>query len=185
MRTIVHFLLYLFLGLWLGALAFFAAVVAPVAFERLPPLFANYAEGVHAAGLVVGGSIVRLHWIGLILGVLFLIVIALGRRYFRTIIPQVILVLIMLGITGYSQFSVIPRMETARISVGGNIQSVPANNPGREIFEKLHHESEYLAGAVLIGGLLALLATVQWARRDQAAAVQSPSAARSNEAIPS
>lgn len=159
MRTILHFLVYLVLGIWIGSLVFFAAVLAPVAFEHLPKLFSSYAQGASAAGLVVGTSLDRLHWMGMILGFLFLILMVIGRDYYRTIVPQVVLVLIMLGITAYSQFSVIPRMDTARVSVGGNIQLVPENNPGREIFEKLHRLSEYLESGVLAGGVLALLAT--------------------------
>lgn len=159
MRAIFHFLVYLVLGIWIGSLVFFAAVLAPVAFERLPGLFSNYAQGASAAGMMVGASLDRMHWMGIALGILFLILMVIGREHYRTIIPQVILVLIMLGITSYSQFSVIPRMDTARVSVGGNIQLVPQNNPGREIFENLHRLSEYLEAGVLAGGVLALLAT--------------------------
>ena len=39
MRTLFHSLVYLALGLWLGALVFFGAVLAPIAFSQLPPLF--------------------------------------------------------------------------------------------------------------------------------------------------
>src|ERR1700751_4099495 len=46
-----------------GGLAFFAFVVAPVAFGSLP--------SAHQAGLVVGGTLRVLHWIGLIGGVVF------------------------------------------------------------------------------------------------------------------
>lgn len=171
MRTIFHFLVYLVLGIWIGALIFFGAVLAPIAFGRLPPLFSDYSQGIHAAGVVVGASLQRMHVMGIILGVLFLILISLGRHHYRTIIPQVVLVIIMLGITGYSQFSVIPRMDTARVSVGGNILAVPVNNPGREIFDHLHRISEYLEGGVLVAGLLAFLATTHWARRERSEAV--------------
>ena len=78
MRTLSHSLVYLALGLWLGALVFFGAILAPIAFSQLPPLFASPAAGVHAAGMVVGDSLVRLHWIGLFCGLIFLVV--LGDR---------------------------------------------------------------------------------------------------------
>ena len=166
MRTLFHSLVYLVLGLWLGALIFFGAVLAPIAFSQLPPLFATPAAGIHAAGMVVGGSLVRLHWIGLFCGLIFLVVSVLARAHYRTIIPQALLVLVMMLLTAYSQFSIIPRMDTARESVGGNVEAVAANNPGREIFDHLHQQSVHVEALVLLCGLGALAATAHWSRRE-------------------
>jgi hypothetical protein len=166
MRTLFHSLVYLVLGLWLGALVFFGAVLAPIAFSQLPPLFATPAAGIHAAGMVVGGSLVRLHWIGLFCGLIFLVVSVLARAHYRTIIPQALLVLVMMLLTAYSQFSIIPRMDTARDSVGGNVDAVAANNPGREIFDRLHQQSVHVEALVLLCGLGALAATAHWSRRE-------------------
>jgi Domain of unknown function (DUF4149) len=166
MRTLFHALVYLALGVWLGALVFFGAVLAPIAFTQLPPLFATPAAGIHAAGLVVGGSLVRLHWIGLFCGVIFLVVMFVARAHYRTVIPQAILVLAMMVLTGYSQFSIIPRMDTARDSVGGNVDAVAANNPGRQIFDRLHQRSIHVEGLVILCGLGALVATAHWSRRE-------------------
>jgi len=166
MRTLFHSLVYLVLGLWLGALIFFGAVLAPIAFSQLPPLFATPAAGIHAAGMIVGGSLVRLHWIGLFCGLIFLVVSVLARAHYRTIIPQALLVLVMMLLTAYSQFSIIPRMDTARDSVGGNVDAVAANNPGREIFDRLHQQSVHVEALVLLCGLGALAATAHWSRRE-------------------
>ena len=166
MRTLFHSLVYLVLGLWLGALVFFGAVLAPIAFSQLPPLFPTPAAGIHAAGMVVGGSLVRLHWIGLVCGLIFLLVSVVGRAHYRTIIPQAVLVLVMMLLTAYSQFSIIPRMDTARDSVGGNVDAVAANNPGRQIFDRLHQRSVHVEGLVLLCGLGALVATAHWSRRE-------------------
>jgi hypothetical protein len=165
-RTLFHSLVYLVLGLWLGALVFFGAVLAPIAFSQLPPLFATPAAGIHAAGMIVGGSLVRLHWIGLFCGLIFLVVSVLARAHYRTIIPQALLVLVMMLLTAYSQFSIIPRMDTARDSVGGNVDAVAANNPGREIFDRLHQQSVHVEALVLLCGLGALAATAHWSRRE-------------------
>jgi hypothetical protein len=165
-RTLFHSLVYLVLGLWLGALVFFGAILAPIAFSQLPPLFATPAAGIHAAGMVVGDSLVRLHWIGLFCGLIFLVVSVLARAHYRTIIPQALLVLVMMLLTGYSQFSIIPRMDTARDSVGGNVDAVAANNPGRQIFDRLHQRSVHVEGLVLLCGLGALVATAHWSRRE-------------------
>lgn len=168
MRTLGYFLAYLALGLWLGALVFFGAILAPLAFAELPPLFASQAAGMHAAGTIVGGSLTRLQWMGILCAIVFLVAMLLVRAHFRTIIPQFVLVLAMLGLTCYSQFSIIPRMDTARESVGGNIDAVPSNNPGRQIFDHLHRLSEQLESLVLICGVVALAATVHLARHEAA-----------------
>jgi Domain of unknown function (DUF4149) len=166
MRTLFHSLVYLVLGLWLGALVFFGAVLAPIAFSQLPPLFPTPAAGIHAAGMVVGGSLVRLHWIGLFCGLIFLIVSVVARAHYRTILPQALLVLAMMLLTAYSQFSIIPRMDTARDSVGGNVDAVAANNPGRQIFDRLHQRSVHVESLILLCGLGALVATAHWSRRE-------------------
>jgi hypothetical protein len=171
MRTLFHSIVFLSLGLWLGALVFFGAVVAPISFSALPPLFANQAQGFHAAGLVVGGSLVRLHWMGFLCGIVFLAVTLLSRFHYRTVLPQTVLVLFMLLLTAYSQFSIIPRMNTARDSVGGNIEAVAADNPGRQIFDHLHQLSVRVESIVLLCGFAAFAAAVHLSRRDASTAI--------------
>jgi Domain of unknown function (DUF4149) len=166
MRTVFHSLVYLALGVWLGALVFFGAILAPIAFSELPPLFPNRADGIHAAGMVVGGSLVRLHWVALLCGLIFLAVLILARAHYRAILPQAVLVLAMMGLTAYSQFSIIPRMDTARASIGGNVDAVAANNPGRQIFDRLHQTSVRLEELILLFGVAALVATAHWSRRE-------------------
>jgi FtsH-binding integral membrane protein len=163
-RTAFHSLVYLALGLWLGALVFFGAVLAPVAFSQLPPLFPTPAAGIHAAGLIVGDSLVRLHWMGLVCGLIFLVVSVFARAHYRTIVPQGILVLAMMLLTAYSQFFIIPRMDTAREAVGGNVAAVAANNPGRQIFDRLHQQSVHVESLVLLCGIAALFATTHCSR---------------------
>lgn len=171
MRTLFHSIVYLSLGLWLGALVFFGAVVAPIAFGALPPLFANRAQGIQAAGLVVGGSLDRLHWMGLLCGIVFLAVTLLSRIHYRSVLPQAVLVIFMLLLTAYSQFSIIPRMNTARDSVGGNIAAVAPNNPGRQIFDHLHQLSVRIESIVLLCGFAAFAAAVHLSRRDVSSAI--------------
>lgn len=166
MRTLFHSLVYLMIGVWLGALIFFAAVLAPIAFSQLPPLFPAPAAGIHAAGLVVGASLVRLHWIGFFCGIIFLAVLVVARAHYRAILVPALLVVVMLVLTAYSQFSIIPRMDTARESVGGNVAAVAADNPGRQIFDHLHQQSVHVESLILLLGLGALAATAHWARSE-------------------
>ena len=158
MRTLFATLSLLVLGLWLGASILFV-ILAQYAFGTLPGLFADQATGMHAAGLVVGGTLVRLHYLGLICGFLFLFFTLVLSRFahWHSYTPQTLLVLVMLVLTAYSQFFIIPKMDTARDSVGGEIMAVAANNPGREIFDHLHHLSTQLEGIVVACGFVAFM----------------------------
>jgi hypothetical protein len=157
-RTALTTLSLLMLGLWLGAELMFIQVAA-VAFHALPPLFAHPAEGIHGAGLVVAGTLTHLHYMGLALGLLFLVFTFLLRGISRwhSIVPQAVLVLVMLGLTAYSQFSVIPRMDTAQESAGGSVAALPENSPARATFDALHRQSVHLESIVLIAGFVAFL----------------------------
>jgi hypothetical protein len=72
-------------------------------------------------------------------------------------VPQAVLVLAMVLLTAYSQFSIIPRMDTAQASVGGSvgIASLPESSPARATFDALHRESVHVEGLVLILGFIA------------------------------
>jgi hypothetical protein len=141
---------------------FFAFVVAPVAFHRL--------ASKHQAGLVVGGSLEILHWIGLVSGVLFCIATAI--LWFRAEVPARVgfamattLTGIMLLVTAYSQFRILPAMEQDRIQAGGEIETADLALPARVDFERLHVLSKRLEGFVLFCGLgvvLVLARESQW-----------------------
>jgi len=67
-------------------------------------------------------------------------------------VPMALLVL-AIGFTIYSQFSIIPAMERDRINAGGAIDAVDAANPSRMDFEELHRRSENVEGVILLLGL--------------------------------
>lgn len=138
------------LVVWVGGIIFFAFVVAPVAFRNLP--------SPHEAGIVVRGTILVLHTIGLVCGGLFLVATLLLLRgatpnVKTNLIAQAILIFIMIAITEISQLAVLPPMEVDRAQAGGAIEAAPADNPARIHFERLHILSERLEGAVLFLGL--------------------------------
>jgi hypothetical protein len=156
MRFLLRSLILLLLILWVGAVMYFP-VLAWAAFSTLPSQ--------HLAGMVVVKSLKTLHTEGFIAGVLLILFLALAQRlraFSRNVLAPMILVVVMLGLTAFSQFSVIPRMENDRIDAGGVINAVPPANPYRADFDRLHHESVTLLEGVLIGGILATLA-VAWA----------------------
>jgi uncharacterized membrane protein len=150
MQTLVRALrLYAMVG-WVGGLTFFAFVVAPVAFGTL--------ASAHQAGLVVGGTLRVLHWIGLIGGAVFCL--GTGWLWLRAEVParvgfvrQLALVAVMLVVTAYSQFRILPAMEVDRVLAGGEAATASLDNSGRADFERLHRLSEKLEGFVLLCGL--------------------------------
>jgi len=148
MKTAIRSIILLCIVLWLGGILFFP-IVAATAFTYLPDT--------HAAGTIVGHCLRILHYEGLISGTLIVLLLLLAqavRAVPRSVIVPVVLTLIMLGFTAYSQFSVIPQMERDRIAAGGVIDAVPPNNPYRMDFNRLHGRSENVESVVLFAGLI-------------------------------
>ncbi len=150
MEAIFRVLRQLAIVIWVGGLLFFAFVLAPVAFHVLP--------STHEAGLVVGGTLVWLHRIGTICGLIFLLsslVLWLNRQTPRrpAYLVQIVLVVLMLGTTAYLQNSVLPAMERDRAEAGGDIDAAPPDNHARRDFERLHPLSERFEGGALFAGI--------------------------------
>lgn len=138
------------LAVWVGGIVFFLAV-ANVAFKTMPD--------VHLAGIIVRGSLLDLHRIGLIAGAIYLFfTLALLATHdshpVRAV--EIVLVVSMMALTLYLQQSVIPHMETDRLTLGGDVQGVAPDNPTRQHFDRLHALSTRLEGAVLLEGLVLL-----------------------------
>jgi Domain of unknown function (DUF4149) len=135
---------------WVGGLGFFAFVLAPVAFHSLP--------SAHEAGIVVGGTLRVLHWIGLLGGAIFYV--ATGLLWLRAGVTarvefaiEMILAGMMMAGTFYSQFKILPAMEVDRALAGGAVETAPVGNAGRVDFERLHRLSERLEEFVFFCGL--------------------------------
>jgi hypothetical protein len=147
--SFLRFLMVLSLIVWVGGLIFFP-VVAQTAFSVLPSR--------HLAGLVVGRSLGVLHWMGIISGFVFLASSILYNRLSsgtaHVFAARHLLICLMLVLTLISQFSIIPRMDTLRAAIPGEIDSVPADNPARMQFDALHVWSTRLEGGVLLLGLV-------------------------------
>ncbi|MEO6966804.1 MAG: DUF4149 domain-containing protein [Acidobacteriaceae bacterium] len=155
MRTLLRSLILLALAVWVGGMVFFGAVLAPVVFGSVMPMVPDPALGLHVAGTMVRISLLRLHDIGLLCGILLLVLCIVERvtgTTRRSILPQMTLLAIMLGLTAYSQYSVIPRMESLRIQAGSAMGSA-SFTPPRVEFDHLHHLTTALEEAVLLCGL--------------------------------
>ena len=150
MTLVVRIFRSIALAAWTGSLIFFG-FVASVAFTRL---------NTHEAGEVVRGSLLSLHRLGLVAGLIYflLTLTLLGSQ--RDTHParalELVLVVAMLSLTAYSQFSVMPRMERDRISLDGDMTPATAGTPAHRHFDRLHSLSVKLEGAVLIESLLLL-----------------------------
>ena len=151
MTTLFRTLRLVALAVWVGGLVFFG-FVAQVAFSVLPDA--------HQAALVVRGSLIALHRLGMGAGVLYLVftlaLLAAPRDTHTIRAAELALVIAMLALTAYSEFSVLPRMERDRLSLGGDVAKAPADAPARRHFERLHGLSVKMEGAVLVEGLLLL-----------------------------
>ena len=128
---------------WIGGIIFFAFVEATTLFSILP--------STRMAGDVVSVSLTKLHWMGLISGVVFLISSLLynWQKYVqaRPFMASHIFVVLMLAFTLISQFGITPRMRELRSS------PVIMDSVSRAEFDSLHEWSTYLEGGVLLLGI--------------------------------
>lgn len=148
MKAFLRTFLWLCLIVWFGGLLFFP-VTAWAAFSTI--------ADTHAAGTIVAKSLAVLHHEGLVAGCLIILLLVIGRaaRLFSNLaIAGIVITLLMLGLTAFSQFSIIPRMERDRIAVGGAIDSVPRTDPHHVDFDRLHNTSERVEEFVMLGGVL-------------------------------
>jgi len=149
--TILRILRLYAIALWVGGLVFFVAV-AQVAFNNLPTP--------HEAGMVVRGSLLAIHHIGIVAGLVYLLATIalrfLNRRSPGLYIAESLLVIAMLLLTFYSKDSIIPRMERDRLALGGEVTDATKASPEHLDFDRLHSVSTKVEGGVLLCGLVVL-----------------------------
>ena len=129
---------------WIGGIIFFAFVLAPTLFHVLPTT--------KLAGDVVNATLGKLHWIGLVSGVVFLVCSLLynwqKHVQLKPFAWSHALVALMLVFTVVSQFGITPRMRELRSS-----PSIMESPDGRNEFDRLHAWSTRLEGGVLLLGI--------------------------------
>jgi len=151
----LRFLLMLSLALWIGGLVFLP-ITAQISFTQLP--------STHLAGIVVRGSLLALHWLGIIAGILFLLCsliegrVADGRT--APLRPSHIIVVVMLALTAISQFRIIPKMDSL-LAATEDITQLPPGNSLRQQFDFLHATSTRIEEAVLLLGIVLLYLTTR------------------------
>jgi uncharacterized membrane protein len=135
---------------WIGGIIFFAFVEAPTLFTVLP--------STRMAGDVVSVSLTRLHWMGLISGIVFLCCSLaynpLKHERVKLFAASHILAALMLVLTAYSQFVITPRVREilAMINSMSN-PSIPWDERAFTEFSREHQLSTWTEGAILILGI--------------------------------
>jgi hypothetical protein len=134
--------------LWLGSDVFLSFVVAPGAFRVLGSR--------DAAGAMVGFALGRMHLLGVICGIVFLLArLARTRTFASFVTPVALCVVLMIALTVASQVGVSPRMAVLRVQMG-SIQATAQDNPLLAEFSRLHRISVSLESGVLLAGVAAM-----------------------------
>jgi hypothetical protein len=150
--AILRFLQFLSLGCWLGSIIFFIVFTQGI-FSVMPTK--------DLAGVVVGYSLARLHFLGIVAGCVYLIATAVSEKSVAALArPSALLVFVMILCTMASQYGVIARMDGLRAQMG-SVEAAAADSPLRTAFDRLHQYSVRLESAVLFSGLVALFLTAR------------------------
>jgi len=156
MTNILRFVQVFALGTWVGSIFYFSAAVAPAAFRVL--------SGPDQAGLLVEFTLRRLHTLGVVAGVIFLLAsVALAMSAEgsgKSLLLPAIGLAVMLILTVISQHVVIRRMMHLRRQMV-SVAATPTDNPLRVEFDRLHRISVQFEGATLLIGFVALFLTVR------------------------
>src|ERR1700730_14198206 len=115
MNSVLRFIQVFALGTWVGSIVYLSFVVAPGAFGVL--------QSRDQAGLMVGYSLARLHYMGVIAALLYLLA---G--------------FVMLALTLVSQTRVTPRLAALRTEMV-SVDATAKGNPLRREFDRLHQTS--------------------------------------------
>ncbi|HEY6448614.1 MAG TPA: DUF4149 domain-containing protein [Acidobacteriaceae bacterium] len=161
MKTLVRTVVWLPLVIWIGGLFFFG-VTAWASFSTVPDT--------HVAGTIVAKCLHVLHHEGLVAGCIVLLFLIIGRMrgIYSYAKMAIAITVIMMGLTAFSEYWIMPRMERDRLAAGGAIDSVPATDAHHADFNRLHNVSTHVEEGVLLGGivLIILLAHEEGAVRD-------------------
>jgi len=153
MSNLLRTLEFLGLSLWLGSDVFLSFVVAPGAFH----LLASRDQ----AGAMVGFALGRMHFLGVVCGIVILVARLVRTRSFASLAaPAALCVVLMILLTVVSQQAVSPKMAVLRTQMG-SIETTAADNPLRVQFDRLHQRSVMLESGVLLAGFAAMFLMVK------------------------
>ena len=152
MASTLRFLQFFSLGTWIGSIVYFIVFT-----QGIFPVVNNN----DLTGALVGYALGRLHIMGIVAGVVYLLSTAAVEKSVGGLVrPAALLVFLMLVCTMISQYGVIARMDMLKLQMG-SVSATPADNPLRASFDRLHVYSVRLESAVLLSGLVALFLTAR------------------------
>ena len=152
MANIFRFLQIFSLGTWVGSIVFFIVFT-----QGIFPVVNNN----DLTGSLVGYALGRLHVMGIIAGVVYLLATTAAERSVGALArPAALLVFAMIVCTMASQYGVIARMDALKLQMG-SVSATPAGDPMRIAFDRLHQYSVRIESVVLLSGLAALFLTVR------------------------
>ena len=153
MSTFLRTIEFLSLSLWLGSDVFLSFVVAPGAFRIL--------GNPDQAGAIVGFALWRMHFIGVVCGIVVLLARLLRTKTFAGLVtPAALCVVLMILLTVVSQHAVSPKMATLRVQMG-SIQATATDSPLLAEFSRLHRISVTLESGLLLAGFAAMYLMVR------------------------
>ena len=151
------------LALWAGGLVALGAIAAPSIFDVLGAR--QIPDGRALAGAIFGEALGRFRLISYICGAVLILSLAargvLGPRPRRFALRMAITVT-MLAASLYSGLAVSPRIDRLRRDIGVSPSTLPASDPRRAEFGRLHGISTTLELVPVLGALLLLA----WELRD-------------------
>ena len=145
------------LALWLGIMAYFSLVVAPIAFAVLgdPRL----------AGNIVSRNLAVTEGVGIVLGLLLITItlrqVARGVRAGRFDQANLAILTGMTAMMVVSKFLVSARLHQIRIEYGERLASLAATDPVRTSFNSLHQISVWLMGLTMIGAVILIVRLIR------------------------
>ena len=152
MASTLRFLQFFSLGAWIGSIVYFIVFT-----QGIFPVVNNN----DLTGALVGYALGRLHIMGIVAGVVYLLSTAAAEKSVGSLVqPAALLVFLMLVCTMISQYGVIARMDILKLQMG-SVSATPTDNPLRVAFDRLHVYSVRLESAVLLSGLVALFLTAR------------------------
>jgi len=152
MNSILRFVQVIALGTWVGSIIYFIVITQGIF---------GVLQSRDQTGLMVGYSLARLHYLGMVAGVLYLVAgLALAQSVKAFLQPAMIGVVLMLALTLVTQMRVLPRLAELRTEMV-SVDSTPKDNPLRMEFDRLHKTSVRIETTVLLIGIAALFLIVR------------------------
>jgi uncharacterized membrane protein len=153
----LRYIYVLALVVWLGGMITIGSVVAPAVFRTLEQTSADSGTGRAQAASVVGEVLRRFHVVtygaGIVLGASLVTMKLIGPRPVG-FGARLTIVGLMLTASLVSGLVVDRRIADLRTAIGQPVSSLPAEDPRRMAFGRLHALSTALMGVAVAGGLL-------------------------------